>query len=151
MMTSRAEWRRLRSNPEGRLLSHLHMPRIDQPKRTAVLKDRGTLLIRLDLNKQEFWSWRLSLVVHWTVFFSMLFLLACGLKSLLSAVSLFVLSTGTWLWELRRGKGDEPVVHRLNWPFCPLFFHCSVYLEFFFKGLVFPCLEDWMWLEQWLC
>lgn len=146
-MTSMAEGRPC-FIPEAWLLSHLHVPRIDQAH-VLCSEIRGTLLIRLDpmQNKQGFWSWRCSRVVHCTVFFNISYLLACGLKSLLSAVLLFVQSKGMWLWKLQ-GTGDDPVVHELSWLFCPLFFHCGGCLEFF-KGL--PIVSGLAILKQLFC
>lgn len=98
-------------------------------------KIQATLLNRLYLlqNRQEFWSgsWSTALFS-----FNMLCLLACGPKSLLSAVSLCVLSEGTWLPELQQGKGDALLEHGLNRLLCPLIFPLQR-LFGILQGLVF--------------
>lgn len=62
--------------------SHLHVLRIDQPRKSTLLRGCRILLNRLDLlqSKREFGSWRIIFAVS----------IACGLKSLLTTIVLIV-------------------------------------------------------------
>lgn len=88
MMTSRAEWRRPCFIPEGLTVVPPPCAKNRPAERSTLLRDRGILLNQLDLlqNKQELWSWGFSFT---SLLFTLLFHLACGLKSLLTAASLF--------------------------------------------------------------